>query len=69
MLFFLVRNPKKNKHVFLGAFIWNQPPRDYPGEYTPSAFTNIDSVKCNIVRGNYKELVYISKRVGKDGVF
>ena len=29
--------------------------REYPGEYTPSAFTNIDSVKSNIVRGNYKE--------------
>ena len=33
----------------------NVAPRDYPGEYTPSAFTNIDSVKSNILRGNYKE--------------
>ena len=31
-------------------------PRDYPGEYTPSAFTNIDSVKSNIVRGNYNSV-------------
>ena len=33
----------------------NVAPRDYPSEYTPSAFTNIDVVKSNIVRGNYKE--------------
>ena len=33
----------------------NVAPRDYSGEYTPLAFTNIASVTSNIVRGNYKE--------------
>ena len=37
----------------------NVAPRDYPGEYTPSAFTNIDSVKSNKVRGNYKECIIL----------
>ena len=39
----------------------NVVPRNYPVEYTPLAFTNIDSVKSNIVRGNYKECAVHTK--------
>ena len=29
LLIFLVKNPKKKNHVFLGAFIWNHPQMTY----------------------------------------
>ena len=32
----------------MGFLSANGAPREYHGEYTPSAFTNIDSVKSNI---------------------
>ena len=48
----ILYNSQTSKLDFVPA---NVAPRDNPGEYTPSAFTNNDSVKSNIVRGNYKE--------------
>ena len=48
--FFII--PKLVNWILFSA---NVAPRDYPREYTPLAFTNIDSVTSNIVRGNYKE--------------
>ena len=33
----------------MGFFSANGAPREYHGEYSPSAYTNIDSVKSNIL--------------------